>query len=159
MTRKTASTRRLEVARLDEHFDSIRADSRNIRRVLPRGWIHTIRTALGMSAAQLAKKLGVTRAAVYQLENREVSRSVSIKQLDKVAEALNCDVVYAIVPREGLEQSIRGRAREKAEKRLRRINLSMGLEAEGIADQEFATAVNAHSSYSDALTNRQLWDD
>ncbi len=159
MTRKTASTRRLEVARLDEHFDSIRADSRDIRRVLPRGWIHTIRTALGMSAAQVAKKLGVTRAAVYQLENREVSRSVSIRQLDRVAEALNCDVVYAIIPRESLEQSIRGRARDKAKERLRKANLSMGLEAEGVADEEFAAAVNAHSSYSDALTNRKLWDD
>ena len=112
-----------------------------------------------MSAAQLAKRLGVTRAAVYQLENREVSRSVSIKQLDKVAEALNCDVVYAIVPRDGLEQSIRDRAREKVGERLRKINLSMGLEAEGVADQEFATAVNSQSRYGDALTNRQLWDD
>ena len=159
MVRKTASTRRLEVARLDDYFQQLKADSGLPSDAPPDGGINAVRGILGMSAAQLASRLGVTRAALYQLEDREASGSVTLKQLDKAADALDCDLVYAIVPRGSLEQSIRERSRKKAEEKLRQANLSMGLEAEGVTDKGFATAVSSSSGYSEALTNRRLWED
>ena len=159
MARKSTSTRRLEVSRLDDYFQQLKTEPRLPRETPPRGWIHTVRTALGMSAAQLAKRLEVTRGALYKLEEREASRSIALKQLDRAADALDCDVIYAIVPRDTLEQSIRSRSRKKAEAQLRKANVSMGLEAEGVMNKEFATAISSRSSYTGALTDRYLWDD
>lgn len=112
-----------------------------------------------MSAAQLASRLDVSRAAVYKLEERESLRTVSLKQLDRAADAMDCDVFYALVPRSTLEQSIRAQSRNKAETKLKLANVSMGLEAEGVKDKRFATAVSSSSSYTEALTDRYLWED
>ena len=112
-----------------------------------------------MSAAQLADRLNVSRAAVYKLEEREVSRTVSLNQLDRAANAMDCDVFYAIVPRSSIEQSIRDQSWKKAETQLRKANVSMGLEAEGVTDRKFVTAVSSSSSYTEALTDRHLWED
>ncbi len=159
MARKSANSRRLEVGRLDEYFQTLKAESGFPRQAPPRGWIRAIREALGMSAAQLATRLGVSRGALYKLEEREASRSIALKQLDRAANAMDCDVFYAIVPRDTLEQSIRDRSRRKAETQLYKANVSMGLEAEGVKDKRFATAVSSSSSYTAALTDRYLWDD
>jgi len=112
-----------------------------------------------MSAAQIANRLNVSRAAIYKLEERESLRTVSLKQLDRAADAMECDVFYAIVPRGTIEQSIRARSRKKTETKLQLANVSMGLEAEGVKDKRFATAVNSSSSYTEALTDRYLWED
>ncbi len=159
MARKSANSRRLEVRRLDEYFQTLKAESGLPQHAPPRGWIRAMRDALGMSAAQLAKRLGVSRGALYKLEEREASRSIALKQLDRAADAMDCDVFYAIVPRNTLEQSIRNQSRKKAETQLYKANVSMGLEAEGVKDKKFATAVNSSSSYTTALTDRYLWDD
>ena len=156
---QTARHRRLEIERLDKHLRSLEGAEDVLRARPSGGWIATIRKALGMSAAQLAERLGVSRAAVYKLEQRETGRNVTLKQLDKAADALGCEVLYALVPRSSLEQTIRDRARTKAERQLRAVNVSMGLEAEGVEDSDFAAAVSSASSYTEALTDRQLWDD
>jgi len=83
MSRQTPNARRLELSRLDDRFEELRSDDGLLFSRPTRGWVNTIRKALGMSAVQLAKRLGVTRDALYQLEKREVSRSVTLKQLDK----------------------------------------------------------------------------
>ena len=118
--------RRLEVSRLDDHFKELRSCDEILRNSPANGWVNTIRKALGISAVQLARRLGVTRAALYQLEERERARSVTLKQLDKTAAAMDCELFYVLMPRDSLENSIRARAREKAEARLRSANISMG---------------------------------
>lgn len=159
MARKNTRTRRLEVSRLDEYFKALKTEAQLLRQAPPRGWIRAVREALGMSAVQLAKRLGVSRAAIYQLEERESTRTVSLKQLDRAADAMECDVFYAIVPRGSLEQSIRIRSWTKAEAGLKQANVSMGLEAEGVNDKKFADAVKSSASYGEALIDRYLWED
>ncbi len=159
MTRKSANSRRLAVGRLDEYFQTLKADTGSSRQAPPRGWIRAMREALGMSAVQLAKRLGVSRGALYKLEEREASRSIALKQLDRAANAMDCDVFYAFVSRDTVEQSIRNQSRKKAEMQLYKANVSMGLEAEGVKDKRFTTAVSSSSSYTAARTDRYLWDD
>jgi len=79
------------------------------------GWIRSIRQALGMSAAQLGARLGLTRQGVADLERREVSRGATLAALEKAAEALDADLVYAIVPRTSLSKMLRKQARKRAE--------------------------------------------
>ena len=158
MARQSARARRLEISRLDDYFDELRTDDRLPRTAPTKGWINTIRKALGMSAAQLAKRLGVTRAAVYKLEEREASRSITLKQLDKAANELDCDVIYTLIPRTSVEVAIRSQSEAKAEEQLRQANKSMGLEAEGVKGKAFATAVASATGYSEALVDRRLWE-
>ena len=158
MASKSAQVRRLEVGRMDRYFQRLGA-APGLQLQAPSGWVRAIRNALGMSAVQLARRLGVSRAAVYKLEEREASRRVTLGQLDRAADAMNCDVFYALVPRTTVEQTIRSQSRKSAERKLGKANMSMGLEAEGVRDGEFTAAVDSFSSYTEALTDRYLWDE
>src|ERR1700689_1399722 len=61
----------------------------------PEGWMRTVRKALGMSGAQLAKKMGVTRARVAQAEHAELSGGATLKTMQTAAKAKGCRVVGA----------------------------------------------------------------
>ena len=59
------------------------------------GWIRTLRKALGMSSPQLAKRLGVSKSQTSQMERMELEDRITLKQLRRVAKALDCDLHYA----------------------------------------------------------------
>ncbi|KJZ17127.1 hypothetical protein TW80_17340 [Loktanella sp. S4079] len=69
-----------------------------------KGWIATMRLALGMSAEQVALRKGVSRNAVYQAERSEKEGSISIKQMENLASAMGGRFVYAIVPSAPVDQ-------------------------------------------------------
>lgn len=68
-----------------------------------KGWIATMRLALGMSAEQVALRKGVSRNAVYQAERSEKEGSISLKQMEQLAAAMGGEFVYAIVPSAPIE--------------------------------------------------------
>src|ERR1700681_2061852 len=81
----------------------------------PGGWMRTVRNALGMSGAEVAKKMGVTRARVTKAEQAELTGGVTLKSMQATAEAMGCRFVYAIVPSsEHIEDIITAQARKKA---------------------------------------------
>ena len=94
----------------------------------PRGWIKAIRESLGMTTAQLAKRLGVSQPRVLGIEKAEVSGAIKLESLERAARALDCRLVYALVPRKPLESLVEDRARNLARKRLRATSHSMALE-------------------------------
>jgi predicted DNA-binding mobile mystery protein A len=80
------------------------------------GWVREIRTALGLSQSQLARRAGVSRATVQQMERAEAQRRITLASLDKLAAAMGCQVALAIVPRGGTLDDVRRRqAAMKAE--------------------------------------------
>lgn len=79
-----------------------------------RGWIASVRRALGMSAEQVALRKGVSRNAVYQAERSEKEGAVSLKQMDQLAKAMGGRFVYAIVPDGRIEDVKYRQARTKA---------------------------------------------
>ena len=102
----------------------------------PRGWIKAIREALGMTTAQLGKRLGVSQPRVLGIEKAEVSRSIKLDSLERAARALDCRLVYALVPRNPLESLVEDRAREFAKKRLRATSHSMALENQRVDETD-----------------------
>lgn len=93
------------------------------------GWTKTIREALGMSAKILAYKLGLkSQRAIYASEEAEQDGGITIKQLSKIANALNCDLKYAFVPREPLDKYLEKKATSIAQEKISRITNSMALE-------------------------------
>ena len=93
-----------------------------------RGWIKAIREALGMSTTQLAKRLNVTQPSLTALEQSEAKGTIELATLRRVAEALDCTLVYALIPNSPLEVSVRDRARTFLRQRLLPIEHSMSLE-------------------------------
>lgn len=102
----------------------------------PRGWVKAIREALGMTAAQLAKRMGVAQTRVSRIEKDEVGSAVTLRTLRQAAEAMNCTFVYAFVPNEPLEQIVRHRAAELATDRLARAHHTMRLENQALARRD-----------------------
>jgi predicted DNA-binding mobile mystery protein A len=102
----------------------------------PRGWIKAIREALGMTTAQLGKRLGVSQPRVPGIEKGEVSGSITLESLERAARALDCRLVYALVPRQPLETLVEDRARELAKKRLRATSHSMALEDQRVDEAD-----------------------
>jgi predicted DNA-binding mobile mystery protein A len=99
------------------------------------GWMATARKALGMSAAQLARRLGVTRARVSKAEQAETSGGVTLKTMHATAEAMGCRFVYAIVPADGrIEDVIAAQARRKAQALVDKASAHMALERQSLPE-------------------------
>jgi predicted DNA-binding mobile mystery protein A len=123
------------------------------------GWIRTVRQALGMTAAQLARRLQLSAAAVTQMERKERPGEITIKQLNKAAAALNCRVVYALVPEKRVEELVEARVKRKAEALLSRVNASMPLENQGLSDKERGEALQQKINTMIDNPPRDLWLD
>ena len=92
----------------------------------PQGWLKTIREFLGMTTTQLAKKINVAQPRVINLEKNE--KNTKISTMERIADALNCDFVYAFIPRENIDDIIYNQAKKKALKILSKVQTNMSLE-------------------------------
>jgi len=113
-------------SQLDERFRELGSAKRYTPPV--RGWIKALREALGMSTAQLAKRLGIRQPSLVALEQSEAKATIELATLRRVAEALDCTLVYALVPNKPLETTVRDRARAFARRRRGPVEHSMLLE-------------------------------
>ncbi|MFG1690584.1 mobile mystery protein A [Gemmatimonadota bacterium] len=147
----------LRIRQVDSSLEPLR----HIRDVSPpdAGWARTIREALGMSIRQLAERMGVAKTTVATLERNEASGAIKLGSLKALGEALDCDLVYALVPRTSLEETVRKRARRVAERTVRRVSYSMELEEQGIPVPEWERQVAEHAERLWHDPPRDLWDD
>lgn len=101
------------------------------------GWVRAIREALGMTQAQLGARAGISRQSVQDFERAEAERRITLDSLDRLARAMGCRVVYALVPERGTLDDLRERrANTLAEALLQPTDHSMKLEAQGISAEE-----------------------
>lgn len=106
------------------------------------GWVRTIRDALGMTAADLAHRLGVSGVAVTKLEASEREGRARLDTLARAADALGCDLVVALVPRTSLDETVRARARRVATARLNEVTTTMALEVQEASNDATAAALD-----------------
>ena len=92
----------------------------------PQGWLKTIREFFGMTTEQLAKKINVSQSRVVSLEKNE--KNTKISTMERIADALDCDFVYAIIPRKNIDDILYNQAKKRALAILNKININMGLE-------------------------------
>jgi predicted DNA-binding mobile mystery protein A len=121
-------------ARLDERFKEMGPAKQFAPPV--RGWIKAIREALGMSTAQLAQRLGVRQPSVVAMEQSEAKGTIELATLRRIAEALDCTLVYALVPNKPLEDTVRERARLFARRRREPVEHSMTLEDQKVTRKD-----------------------
>jgi len=122
---------------LDQVDEALRPLRRLTHTQLPsRGWIRTIREALGMTRVQLAKRINVRPQTLADLEAYEATGKITLESLNKLARALDCRVVYAVIPSRPLGEARRDRALALARRQLERVSHSMKLEAQGVSARE-----------------------
>lgn len=127
---ESGTTRRIrDLAR--RQLDARLADLRDMAprfRAPEAGWVRTLRIGLAMSQEDLGRRLGISRQAVSQLEQREVDGSVTLKALREAAGALDGQLVYAIIPRQDLTATLEDRAMRLAHRMTGAVHHTMRLE-------------------------------
>lgn len=125
----------------------------------PRGWIKAIREALGMTAEQLAARLRVSQPRVLAIEKAETTGSVTLHTLERAAQALDCRLVYALVPRQPLDALVEERAAALARKRLRSTSHTMALEAQSVVSEDEQAQLEQMTRRLLERAGPALWDD
>lgn len=123
------------------------------------GWLRTVRKALGMSGAQLGRKLQVTRGAVSINEKAELSGGITIKTMQQMAESMGCRFVYAVVPETDIEELLMKRARSKATKQVRNASVHMALENQLVGEVKLAEEVERLAKEMIETSPSNLWND
>ncbi len=129
-----SSDRALARKQLDKRLDFLRSSDALARP--PRGWIKAIREALGMTTAQLARRMGFSQPRAVEIEKAEQEGAITLDTLERAARALDCKLVYAFVPRQPLQELVMERARRIALKRLSVTGHHMALEAQSVSDED-----------------------
>jgi predicted DNA-binding mobile mystery protein A len=124
-----------------------------------RGWVHTIRTTLNMTMAQLGKKLNITRQGVKKIEESEAQGRISLNSLKEAAGAMDFKLVYALVPKTGtIDDLIRLKAEQLAQKIVLRTHQNMKLENQAIADEKIAEAIKNLADEIKREVRKSIWD-
>ncbi|MBA4809269.1 mobile mystery protein A [Brevundimonas sp.] len=124
---------------LDRQFEAI--SLKGVARP-PKGWLRAIRDALGLTSRQLASRMGKTHTTITALEKGEIAGTTTLNSLRAAAEAMNCTLVYAIIPNQPLEDMVRIQSRKLAEAQLMRVNHTMRLEDQAVARSELAEQID-----------------
>ena len=125
----------------------------------PKGWVKAVRESLGMTGRQLAARMGVVPSRVVAIEQAEVTGSTTLKTLRQAAAAMNCTLVYALVPVEPLDDMLLARARQKAAGDIARLDHTMRLENQALTDADLEAERQRTVQSMLAGSLRGLWDD
>jgi len=124
----------------------------------PFGWIKAIRNSLGMSGRQLASRIGVSKQNISRIERDEIAGAITLKTLRKVAEGLDCVLVYGFVPRTSLEDTIKKKSEEVSRRIVSRVDRTMTLEKQDISSDKIEKMVAEDVRKMVEKMPRNLWD-
>jgi predicted DNA-binding mobile mystery protein A len=145
------------IRHLDKRFVGLRPLIESPRP--PKGWLRALRDALGMTTAQYARRLGVSQPRIVELEQSEASGSVTLKTLQRAAEALGCRLVYVLVPERPLDETVRERAEAVAARQLASVEQTMRLEDQEVTDKQVGREL-LRQRVEDLLRRpARLWDE
>ncbi len=143
---------KLESKQIQQRLNKLRPLQRNSE--IRGGWIRYIRHAMRMTLGNLAKAAKISPATIQQIEKRETTGKVTIETMQKIARAMECDFVYALVPKEDLQKLLTKKAHLKAAKIIKEADLHMTLE-----DQKVTESVKARIERvaEELLIKGDLW--
>jgi len=125
----------------------------------PTGWLKAVRVSLGMSLQQLADKLSITRQSVQEIELREKEGTITLKNLRETADALDMQLVYGFVPKDGsIENLIDRKARELATQIVSKTSHTMKLEDQEITKERLKKAIDERTALIKNELPKLLWD-
>ena len=108
-----------------------------------------------MTAAQLARRMGVSQPSIVGLEQSEEKQTIQLATLRRAAEALDCTLVYVLVPNKPLGVTVRERARALLLRRRQPVEHTMLLEDQQVNDR--ITDAQVEDAIRDT-SPRAFWD-
>jgi predicted DNA-binding mobile mystery protein A len=152
-----AEERTIARRNLDKRLNTLRNSDSFVRP--PKGWVRAIREALGMTTAQLGKRIGVTQSRAFDIEKAEVSGKLTLDSLERAAHALDCRLVYALIPREPLETVAEERALIRARHKLKSTSHSMALEDQRVTPEDEEFQIRELAKRLLEKSGSALWED
>jgi predicted DNA-binding mobile mystery protein A len=145
---------KIAITQLDEQLRPIKNAATLTRPVY--GWIKTIRSAIGMTSKQFAKRLGIAQPRASAIERGEIEDSLTLKKLREAAGAMNCRLVYFLVPETTLEKMVNEQAAKFVKSETQGVVHSMKLENQGVDDFD----VFLKAQMEDVLAKRanKIWE-
>ena len=121
---------------LDDRLPAMQPAQQLVPRRPSHGWLKAVREATGFTQQAVANRLGVTRQSYAELETAEKNRAISLASLERAAEAMECELVYFVVPRTSVARSYSELARlnDPDYASLRATEHSMALEDQAVGD-------------------------
>ena len=92
------------------------------------GWLKALREAMGIPLRAQAAKAGIRAPTLLISERNEASGAITLNQLRRIGEVMDCELVYALVPRQKLMGRVERRAEEVARAEILGLSHSMALE-------------------------------
>jgi predicted DNA-binding mobile mystery protein A len=127
--------RQLRVEQLERALATL-PSAHNIPRPA-KGWLRAIREATGITVSEAAKRMGRAPSLVIQQERAETDYRITLRSLREAADALGCQLVYALIPKNGsIHELAEERARTKATENVRAVEHSMALEDQAVGGVE-----------------------
>ncbi len=130
MRKQFRNLRVRQLSRALRPFESARTVQRPSK-----GWLAAIRTASGISLREVAAVLSVSHQTVAYLERAEAEDKITLKKLRETADALGCELVYALVPRQGsLETHQEERMKREIRETVIAVEHTMALEDQAVGN-------------------------
>lgn len=149
--------KRLQLEQLERKLESFSEAQKET--MPPTGWLKAVRSTLGMSLQQLAAKLSITKQSVQEIELREKEGSITLKNLRDTADALDMQLVYGLVPKDGtIEALIDRKAKELALKIVSRTSNTMKLEDQENSKERLKKAIEERTAVIKNELPKMLWD-
>jgi predicted DNA-binding mobile mystery protein A len=102
-----------------------------------KGWVRAIREATGITLQSIAQKLSVRIPAVSAFERNEAEYRITLGSLRDLADALGCQLVYAIVPKQGtIKDLAEDHVKSRVSENVRAVEHSMALEDQAVGNVE-----------------------
>ena len=131
---------KLGKAQAKRRFDAIRPCIEDTR--LRTGWIKYVRSVLGIKTKDLATLLNLSPQTVSETEKREPLGNITLSKLNEFAQAMECELIYAIIPKKDVETLLHEKAYKKASEILRAADVHMALEDQKV-EVEFEERIKA----------------
>ena len=93
------------------------------------------------------------------IEQAEANGTITLNSLEKAAQAMDCRLVYAIVPRKPLDELVEDRAHQKAKKSLKMTSHTMALEAQELEEADEAELLKKLTRKFIEKSGSSLWED
>lgn len=90
---------------LDQNIQALRTASELTKSKPTKGWLRAVRGALGLSQSAVAANAGIKQQGFLQWETRESKGTITLDSLERAAAAMDCDLVYYLLPKAGIADS------------------------------------------------------
>ncbi|CAO4848222.1 MAG: hypothetical protein CNLJKLNK_01418 [Holosporales bacterium] len=144
----------LSVYQLDEKLKNFKV----LKDIHPKqGWCKYIRTVLNLPATKLAKFIGITQPSIMKMEENEQNKKITLETLEKLANAMGCDLVYAFVPKKSFDHFIETKQKEAMKKFFNETHHTMMLENQELDQKSLKIQKEIYEKSISSESLKKLW--